>query len=125
MWRHIKSIAIAFVFVAPLIPASLLSAAETPSSWPVLVQPFESTGGGGIMIAGYDPVIANGRCATGFTATTPDGTIYQNEVVFDALAVDGGILCQNGRWRARDGSAEGTTPFQIFVRDGVLRSPPR
>jgi hypothetical protein len=102
-----------------------LRAEDRPSSWPVLIQPFESTGGGGIMIAGYDPRIVDGRCLTDFTATTPEGEVYRNEVVFDAVPIDGGILCRNGRWRAKDGSAAGTTPFQLFVAGGVLRSPAR
>ena len=92
--------------------------------WPPLVNPFESTGGGGVMIDGYDPVVANGHCTTDFTARLPDGAVYSNSVVFDAVPRQGGILCTNGRWRAKDGSASGTTPFEVFVKDGIVRRPP-
>ena len=33
-------------------------------------------------------------------------------------------LCRNGRWRAFDGGATGTTPFQVFFKDGVFRGSP-
>lgn len=96
-------------------------AAEDYVTWPLLRDPFPSTGGGGIMIGGYDPVVDGGKCTTAFTATTPDGTIYRNRVEFDAVPTAGGILCANGRWRSEDGSATGTTPFRVFIRDGVRR----
>jgi hypothetical protein len=38
--------------------------------------------------------------------------------------VQGGILCTNGKWRAVDGSASGTTPFRMFIKDGVVRRAP-
>lgn len=38
-------------------------------------------------------------------------TVLYSEIVFDAKPVQGGILCTNGRWRAKDGSTAGTTPF--------------
>lgn len=101
-----------------------LAAAEDYGAWPLLRDPFPSTGGGGVMIGGYDPVVADGRCRTAFTATLPDGSVYRNRAEFDAVPEQGGILCTNGRWRAEDGSAEGTTPFRIFIRDGVKRMPP-
>jgi hypothetical protein len=93
-------------------------------SWPPLVNPFESTSGGGVMIDGYRPVVAGGRCTTDFSVRMPDGATFQNEIVFDARPAQGGILCTNGKWRAKDGSNSGTTPFEVFIRDGrVLRSP--
>lgn len=98
-----------------------LAATEDYASWPLLRDPFPSTGGGGIMIGGYDPVVADGRCTTAFTSTTPDGTVYRNRVEFDAVPDQGGILCTNGRWRADDGGASGTTPFRVFIKDGVRR----
>jgi hypothetical protein len=100
------------------------SAPPDYESWPLLAPEFPSTGGGGVMIRGYEPDVTAGRCITDFQAVLPDGTIYRNEVSFDAIPTSGGILCTNGKWRARDGSAEGTTPFEIFIRDGVRRMKP-
>lgn len=103
-------------------PAAL--AQEDYGRWPLLRDPFPSTGGGGVMIGGYDPVVAGGKCRTGFTATLPDGTVYRNTVEFDAEPAQGGILCTNGRWRSADDSASGTTPFRVFIRDGFRRMAP-
>ena len=100
------------------------SAQESYASWELLENPFESTGGGGIMIGGYDPVIVGDKCRTDFTATEPNGTVYYNSVEFDAVPAQGGILCHNGKWRSRDGSATGTTPYRVFVKDGVMRGSP-
>jgi hypothetical protein len=97
---------------------------ENYASWELLKNPFESTGGGGIMIAGYDPVIVGEKCRTDFTATEPGGKVYYNKVEFDAVPVEGGTLCTNGKWRAADDSASGTTPFRVFIKDGVKRRSP-
>ena len=94
------------------------------STWRLHVPRFESTGGGGVMIGEYRPVIAGDKCTTDFTATLPDGKVYHNSVEFDAVPAQGGTLCTNGRWRARDGSASGTTPYRVFFKDGVLRGSP-
>lgn len=99
-------------------------AQEDYAAWPLFRSEFESTGGGGIIIRGYDPVIQGSLCKTDFTATEPNGTVYHNSVEFDAVATQGGILCTNGRWRSRDGSATGTTPFKVFIKDGVRRRSP-
>jgi hypothetical protein len=40
------------------------------------------------------------------------------------VAVQGGTLCHNGKWRAKDGNATGTTPFRVFIKDGVTRRSP-
>lgn len=95
-------------------------------SWPLLKNPFESTGGGGIMIGGYDPVVKGDKCTTDFTATEPgpNGKVYYNEVVFDAVPIQGGILCKNGKWRAKDNSMNGTTPFEVFIKGGIKRAKP-
>jgi len=45
-------------------------------------------------------------------------------VEFDAVPAQGGILCTNGKWRARDGSASGTTPYRVFIKDGIKRGSP-
>ena len=100
------------------------SAQENYASWELLKNPFESTGGGGIMIGGYDPVIVGDKCRTDFTATEPGGKVYYNKVEFDAVPTQGGTLCTNGKWRAADDSASGTTPFRVFIKDGVKRRSP-
>lgn len=111
---------------AVLIPLALAtaSAEENYESWALLQNPFESTGGGGIMIDRYEPVIVGSTCVTDFTATEPGGKVYFNKIQFDAVPVQGGILCTNGRWQAIDGSMSGTTPFRVFIKDGVRRRSP-
>lgn len=119
-------------FLAGLATMALLAAVaicnvraeESYESWPLLQRNFPSTGGGGIMIADYDPVVTGKTCATNFRAIEPNGTTYYNVVEFDAVPAQGGILCTNGRWRARDGSSSGTTPFQVFFKNGVARGSP-
>ncbi|MFL5335334.1 MAG: hypothetical protein ACJ8H8_19630, partial [Geminicoccaceae bacterium] len=107
------------------LAAAGAAAQEDYASWAPLESPFESTGGGGIMIGGYDPVIVGDRCATDFTATEPGGRVYYNKVEFDAVSTQGGMLCTNGGWRARDGSASGTTPYRVFFKDGARRGSPQ
>jgi hypothetical protein len=87
---------------------------------------FPSTGGGGITIKGYDPVITGGKCVTTFMAVEPgpDAKVYPNFIDFEAVAVQGGTLCHNGKWRAFDGGATGTTPYRVFFKDGVFRGSP-
>jgi hypothetical protein len=100
--------------------------AEDFDSWPPLRSTFPSTGGGGITIKGYDPVITGATCITTFMAV-PEGAnpaVYTNVVEFEAVAMAGGTLCQNGKWRSFDGSATGTTPFRVFFKDGVFRGSP-
>lgn len=102
-----------------------LAEEEDYGGWEPLQRRFESTGGGGVVIDEYDPVVVGDRCVTDFTATLPDGTVLRNTVEFDAVAAAGGTLCTNGRWRARDGGgASGTTPLRVFIRDGVRRRSP-
>jgi hypothetical protein len=108
-----------------LLPATAALAQEDFTSWPLLQDPFLSTGGGGIMIHGYKPVVDGAKCTTPFTAKTPTGESYPNIVEFTAVAVQGGILCTDGKWRSVDGSASGTTPFRVFIKDGVLRGSPQ
>jgi len=108
-----------------LLAAPAYAQAPDFGAWPPLVPRFESTGGGGWMIEDYDPVIAGTRCTTDFAAVSPAGEVFRNEVEFDAVPVPGGTLCENGRWRAKDGSGSGTTPLRVFLRaDGQrFRSP--
>ncbi len=99
-------------------------AAEDFSKWPPLKSSFPSTGGGGITIKGYDPVITGAKCVTTFMAVEPGANpnVYSNVAEFDAVAEQGGILCTNGKWRSFDGGATGTTPFRFFFKDGVFRA---
>ncbi len=110
--------------IAALALTSGALAQENYESWRLHTETFPSTGGGGVMIGQYKPVIAGDKCATDFTATLPDGKVYYNSVEFDAVPAQGGTLCHNGRWRAKDGSAEGTTPYRVFIKDGVARGAP-
>jgi hypothetical protein len=95
-------------------------------AWAPLKSTFPSTGGGGITIKGYDPVISGQKCITTFMAVTSDTppAVYSNVIEFDAEPKQGGTLCHNGRWRAFDGGATGTTPFRLFFKNGVWRGSP-
>jgi hypothetical protein len=112
--------------------AAQQSVSQTPSpnyeSWGSLINPFESTGGGGVMIDGYKPVVSDKGgskiCSTDFTVQEPKGPILHSAIVFEGIAIQGGILCTNGKWRMKDGSAEGTTPFEVFIKDGIMRRSP-
>jgi hypothetical protein len=111
--------------LAALFAAPAVAQTQDFATWTPLTPRFESTGGGGWMIDGYDPVIAGARCTTDFAAISPEGQVFRNEAEFDAVTVPGGTLCDNGRWRAQDGSGNGTTPLRVFIRaDGArFRSP--
>ena len=124
--RRLLLICTALALASALASAAVtrLFAQENYESWEVLKNPFESTGGGGVMIGEYNPVIVGSKCVTNFTATLPDGKVYHNIVEFETVQVQGGTLCTNGAWRARDGSASGTTPFRVFIKDGVTRRSP-
>jgi len=117
----ISRIAVAATLV---IAAGAATADGSYESWPPLKSTFPSTGGGGVMIGEYNPVIVGDKCRTDFTATEPDGKVFHNAVEFDAVPAQGGILCTNGKWRARDGSMSGTTPYRVFFKDGVVRGSP-
>ena len=60
---------------------------------------FAGTGGGDIMIKGYDPVIAGGKCVTTFMAVEPgsDPKVYPNFIEFEATPAQGGTLCHGGK----------------------------
>jgi hypothetical protein len=114
--------ATAAVLATVLILPSMPSRAQVSyENWPVLIDPFPSTGGGGIMIHDYDPVVADGKCSTNFRAIETNGTVYRNSIVFDAVETQGGVLCTNGQWRSLDSDATGTTPFKVFLKGGVKR----
>lgn len=105
-------------------PAPL--AVENFDAWSILKSTFPSTGGGGIIIKGYDPVITGDKCVTTFMAVEPgeNPNVYTNVVEFEAVSRQGGILCQNGKWKSFDGTATGTTPFRVYFKDGVFRGSP-
>lgn len=115
--------AVPLSFAAAILALSVFGAGaqEDFERWAPLENPFPSTGGGGIMIHDYDPVVAGGKCVTKFRAVEPGGAIYHNIIEFDASEVQGGVLCSNGKWRSADGSASGTTPFRVFIKAGVKR----
>ena len=120
MTRALLASAVLMALTAPA------HAAESYANWPVLKSTFRSTGGGGITIKGYDPVITSGKCVTTFMAVEAgdNPVVYANLAEFDAVPTEGGILCTNGKWRAFDGGGSGTTPFRIFFKDGVFRAAP-
>jgi hypothetical protein len=115
-----------FALLAALIALAPPSAhaEENYSSWPVLTSTFPSTGGGGYIIKGYDPVIVGGKCITTFMATLPPDELYLHMAEYDAVPAQGGTLCTNARWRSFDGKDSGTTPFRMFFKDGVFRGAP-
>jgi len=100
------------------------SADDDFSKWPALTSTFPSTGGGGYIIKGYDPVIAGGKCITTFMATLPPNEVYLNVAEYDAVPAQGGTLCTNGTFRSFDGKSSGTTPFRMFYKDGQFRGAP-
>jgi hypothetical protein len=114
------------VLAVTAMTATAAGAADDMTKWPLLTSTFPSTGGGGITIKGYDPVIVAGRCITTFMAVTPGDKpeVYANLAEFDAVPTEGGVHCRNGRWRSFDGQQTGTTPFEIFLKDGVFRARP-
>ena len=120
--RHAARLSFTAAFAALVIQGA--GAQERFEDWPPLTNPFPSTGGGGIMIHDYDPVVAGGKCTTRFRAVEPNGTTYHNLIEFEAVERQGGVLCANGKWRSADGSASGTTPFRVFIKDGVRRGSP-
>ena len=75
---------LAIALAGSIVSLAGASAQEDYESWPLLQNPFELTGGGGIMIGGYEPVVAGARCVTDFTATEPNGAVHHNMVAFDA-----------------------------------------
>ena len=113
----------AMVIASLACAISNASAQDNYEAWPVLRSTFPSTGGGGFTIKGYDPVISGGKCLTTFMAVEAGDTpkVYPNYVEFEAVPMQGGTLCQNGKWRAFEGGGSGTTPFRVFFKDGVFR----
>ena len=119
---------IAIGVLATLAVCSAAVAQTDHERWPMLRNPFESTSGGGVMIDGYDPVVgerdARSVCTTDYSVRVPGRPIAYGSVVFDAKPVQGGILCTNGRFRMRDTDASGTTPFEVFIKDGIKHRSP-
>jgi hypothetical protein len=120
-----RGLAVWLAAFAALVPLSA-SAQENYESWPPLKSSFPSTGSNGITIKGYDPVITGGKCVTTFMAVEPGANpnVYPNVIEFEAAPAQGGTLCRDGKWRAFEGGATGTTPFRLFFKDGVFRGSP-
>ncbi len=114
----------AFLAIAIAPSPARAEAQENYASWPLMRSTFPSTGGGGFTIKGYDPVITGGKCITTFMAVEAGDNpkVYANVAEFEAVAVQGGILCRGGKWRAFEGGGTGTTPFRFFFKDGVFRA---
>ena len=106
------------------LTVSAVLAQENFDGWQPLQRTFGSTGGNGVIIGEYDLKLVGDKCTTDFTATDASGKIFYNTAEYDAVPTQGGILCTNGKWRARDGSASGTTPLRVFFKDGVARRSP-
>lgn len=119
--------ALAAALAALLLLAQAVAQEEDYASWPLLLSTFPSTGGGGFVIKGYDPVVTGEKCITTFMAVEPgpDPKVYANVAEFEAVPAQGGTLCRNGKWRTFDGGATGTTPFRVFLKDGVFRGSPQ
>jgi hypothetical protein len=113
--------------LVPLL-APLAVGAQTPAihpeTWPVLTNPFPSTSGDGTMIDGYAPIVIGTTCQSPFIAVLPDGQRLSHTIMFDAEPLLGGIHCRNGRWKSKDGKNSGTTPFELFIKDGQIRRKP-
>ena len=115
----------AFLAIAIAPSPARAEAQEDYASWPLLRSTFPSTGGGGYVIKGYDPVVIGNKCVTTFMAVSPGDKpeVYANFAEFEAVPVQGGILCREGKWRTFEGGGKGTTPFRFFFKDGVFRAP--
>ncbi len=115
-----------FAFAIVAFATAPTRSQDTFESWPPLRSTFPSTGGGGITIKGYDPVVTGNTCVTTFMAVEqgPDPKVYPSFITFEATAMQGGILCHNGKWRAFDGGASGTTPYRVFFKDGIFHGQP-
>jgi hypothetical protein len=107
-----------FLFITPAL------AQEDFSKWDILEPTLGSTTGKGAIIRSYNPVVTGKICSTDFSTTETDGRVSYNIAEFDAVEMQGGILCMNGKFRAKDGSASGTTPLRVFIKDGVQRRSP-
>jgi hypothetical protein len=99
---------------------------ESLDAWPLLRSTFPSTGGGDIMIKGYDPVITGDKCITTFMAVAPGANpaVYPSLIEFEAVPAQRGTLCHNGKWKSFDGGSSGTTTYRVFFKDGVFRGAP-
>ena len=118
MRKHLTLCAAALTLALPAV------AQENYESWPPLVNPFESTGGGGIMIGGYDPVVVDRHLRDRLHGDHAGrrGLLQHDRV---RRRADPGRHPVHRRQMARaDGSASGTTPFQVFIKDGMKRRSP-
>ncbi len=103
--------------VLALVPPA--AAQPNYDSWPVLQNPFESTGGGGIMIGEYRPVVFGKFCTTNFTATTPKGEVYYNGVDFDAVPVAAARCAPRAAGVRSTAAPTARRRCEVFIKDGV------
>lgn len=111
------------LFALMLVSPAFSQPVEDFSKWQILTPDLNSTTGKA-KIAGYVPKVIGKMCSTDFTTTEEDGRVSYNIAEFDAIEMQGGIMCMNGRFRAKDGSASGTTPLRVFIKDGVQKRSP-
>lgn len=124
--RILAVLLVATAVTALALPgASAQEKQENYARWPVLKSTFSSTGGGGVVIKGYDPVITGDKCVTTFMAVLPNKEVYFNVAEFDAVPAQDGTLCTGGKWKSFDGKTTGTTPFRFFFKHGVFRAGPQ
>ena len=121
---HVALATLAIVTSPLVVCAQTAPTRPDYSTWAPLVNPFESTSGGGVMIDGYKPVVNGKVCTTDFSVKLPDGVEIFSEITFDAVPIQGGILCTQGKWRTKSGGDNGTTPFEVFIKDGVMKRSP-
>lgn len=116
----------ALVIACVTIATPTIAADDNFASWPVLKSTFPSTGGNGIIIKGYDPVITGNKCVTTFMAVEsgPNPAYYPSIIEFDAVPTQGGTLCTNGKYKPFGGGEGGTTPYRVFFKDGVFYGSP-
>ena len=74
-----KIISLSCCAALALLAGGAATAQNNYESWPVLADPFPSTGGGGIMIHDYDPVVSGVQCTTKFRAIEPN---HQNFIPY-------------------------------------------
>jgi hypothetical protein len=98
---------------------------ENFDSWRLHTPTFPSTGGGGIMIGEYKPVIVGDKCKTDFTATEPNGTVYYNSVEFDAVPAQGGILCRTASGARATAAPPARRPIGSSSRTAWCAARPR
>ena len=122
--------ALALAATSMLMPAltlAIAAPADKPSAQQFALENYELAGAGATIRVDWRQRHHDRRLQSGgvrkmvhhqFHRHHAQGRTHYNGVDFDAVPTAGGTLCTNGRWRALDGSATGTTPFRVFIKDG-------